>query len=203
MKILDGVAFVVRNPGGFRAGAAIGGVERGGGWLKITAVAVCVLAWFACAAQSGAAQATRFTSRVNPYSIAYPADWRHFTGRLPGDFALFSYDEFVDTRRSGGFPANVLVARLPLAQGETQRTFTQESINSLAASHRSVRILGSIRVAGYSVPLYSYADTRAHSQLYLVVNHHAWVFSLTTASGELARWQPVFISMLRSFELSA
>lgn len=139
-----------------------------------------------------------FSSTANPYRIGYPTGWRHLVGHLGGAFSLFSFDQFVDPARPRGFPVNVVVARLPLAAPTTDaglRALYEASLRR----RTPVAELGPARVAGRTVTLVGYADVAQHVQAYLAEGRLSWVFSLTTARGDRARWQPLFVRMLGSF----
>jgi hypothetical protein len=160
---------------------------------------ICALAAPVCMAAAPAL--VPYSSKVNPYSISYPAGWRHFSGHLGGAFSLFSFDEFYDPARSQGFNVNLVVAQLPVASALTTAEYTRESEQSLRNKGLQVRQTGTELVAGRRVPLVSYVDTRAHLQAYLVAARHVWVFSLTTARGDSARWASTFSAMLGSVRL--
>ena len=140
-----------------------------------------------------------FTSTANPYSIGYPAGWRHLVGHLGGAFSLFTFDQFVDPARPSGFPVNVVVARLPLAAPASD-TGLRALYEASLRRRTPVSELGPVRVAGRTITLVGYVDLAQHVQAYLAEGRLSWVFSLTTARGDRNRWQPLFVRMLESFQ---
>jgi hypothetical protein len=143
----------------------------------------------------------RYASKANPYSIAYPADWRHMSGHLSGNYRIFMFDEFYDPRKSHGFNVNVVVAQIPVPYAITTASYTRESIQSLQAKGLPARQVGTVTLAGRRVPLVAYADVRAHLQAFLAVSRHVWVFGLTTAIGDSSAWAGTYETMLRSIQL--
>lgn len=140
-----------------------------------------------------------FSSTANPYSIGYPAGWRHLVGHLGGAFSLFTFDQFVDPTRPHGFPVNVVVARLPLAAPASDaglRALYEASLRR----RTPVSELGPVLVAGRTITLVGYVDVAQHVQAYLAEGRLSWIFSLTTARGDRNRWQPLFVRMLESFQ---
>jgi hypothetical protein len=83
----------------------------------------------------------------------------------------------------------------------TTLDYLRQSEQDLRNHGDTVRETGTALLAGHRVTLVAYADTRAHTQAYLVNARGVWVFGLTTAIGDTGRWLTTFRSMLESVRL--
>jgi hypothetical protein len=171
------------------------------GRLSAALAALLVMMLIPVGAVAASPALVHFTSTVNPYSIAYPAGWRHQSGHLSGNFSLFSFDEFYNPAPSHGFHVNLVVSQVPVPYSLTTAGYVQQSDQSLQDKGLAPHQIGVITVAAHRVPVISYTDTRTHVQAYLVASQHVWVFSLTTAIGDDKPWMATYRAMLRSVKL--
>jgi hypothetical protein len=135
-----------------------------------------------------------FSSRSQPYSIGYPAEWDAQTD-------AYTYEDLhYDVFTGDGATVTLGSEKLPGAIRISEEFYVQRSISGIEEDGVTVRRAGETVAGGRRAYLLTHVDGEDEfTQAVWLDGDRGWVASLSNPIGERAQHQPVFEEMLRTF----
>jgi hypothetical protein len=146
-----------------------------------------------------------FSSKLFPYSVSYPSEWKHRKQALGG----VTMDTFFAPPH-GGFSDNVNIFEQHDAAVKSDAQLLKLNLREVQAQlGTKPQRIGTVAVGGHSVALVAYNMPFAigarkfslvETQAMVHLGQSDWYFTLTVRQGEEGALRPVFESMLATFQ---